>query len=43
MTYHDHADGWFLAQFKPNCADIADRNHKQQGFRERGTKPQANS
>jgi len=32
MTYHDHAKSWFLAQLKPNCAHIADRNLKQQGF-----------
>jgi transcriptional antiterminator RfaH len=43
MAYHDHADSWFLAQLKPNCAHIADRNHKQQGFRECGTNPQVNS
>jgi len=32
MTYHDHAKSWFLAQLKPNCVHIADRNLKQQGF-----------
>lgn len=33
MTYHDRGNSWFLAQLKPNCAQIADRNLKQQGFR----------
>lgn len=28
----DHDKSWFLAQIKPNCAQIADRNLKQQGF-----------
>jgi transcriptional antiterminator RfaH len=32
MTHH-HCKSWFLAQLKPNCAHIADRNLKQQGFR----------
>ena len=32
MTYHDRGNSWFLAQLKPNCAQIADRNLKQQGF-----------
>ena len=33
MTFHDLGTSWFLAQLKPNCADIANRNLKQQGFR----------
>ena len=33
MTHHDRCKSWFLAQLKPNCAHIADRNLKQQGFR----------
>jgi len=33
MTYHDRGNSWFLAQLKPNCAQIAERNLKQQGFR----------
>ena len=33
MAHHDHADSWFLAQLKPNCAHVADRNLKRQGFR----------
>jgi len=32
MTYHERGNSWFLAQLKPNCAQIADRNLKQQGF-----------
>ncbi len=33
MTYHDRGESWFLAQLKPNCAHIADRNLRRQGFR----------
>ena len=33
MTYHDHAKSWFLAQLKPNCAHIADRNLSSRGFK----------
>lgn len=33
MTDIDHRASWFLAQLKPNCASIADRNLKRQGFR----------
>lgn len=33
MTFHDRGTNWFLAQLKPNCGAIADRNLKQQGFR----------
>jgi len=33
MTSHDRGISWFLAQLKPNCADIADKNLKRQGFR----------
>ena len=28
----DHKDAWFLAQLKPNCATIAEKNLKRQGF-----------
>ena len=33
MTFHQRGSSWFLAQLKPNCAHIADRNLKRQGFR----------
>jgi len=33
MTVHDPGTTWFLAQLKPNCANIADKNLKRQGFR----------
>lgn len=33
MTFHDRGTSWFLAQLKPNCGRIAERNLKQQGFR----------
>lgn len=33
MTVEDHGSSWFLAQLKPNCASIADRNLKRQGFK----------
>jgi transcriptional antiterminator RfaH len=32
MTLHDRVTSWFLAQLKPNCANIADKNLKRQGF-----------
>ncbi|MGE3643996.1 MAG: transcription termination/antitermination protein NusG [Beijerinckiaceae bacterium] len=32
MTYKDCGTSWFLAQLKPNCASIAERNLKRQGF-----------
>ena len=32
MTVHDRGTSWFLAQLKPNCANIADKNLKRQGF-----------
>lgn len=32
MTYYDRGTSWFLAQLKPNCANIADKNLKRQGF-----------
>lgn len=32
MTFHDRGPSWFLAQLKPNCANIADENLKRQGF-----------
>ena len=31
MTFHDRGTSWFLAQLKPNCANIADKNLKRQG------------
>jgi transcriptional antiterminator RfaH len=33
MTYHERDTTWFLAQLKPNCARIAEKNLKCQGFR----------
>lgn len=33
MTFHDRGTTWFLAQMKPNCANIADKNLKRQGFK----------
>ena len=33
MTFHDRGTTWFLAQLKPNGAQIADKNLKRQGFR----------
>ena len=30
---HDCEASWFLAQLKPNCVQIAERNLKRQGFR----------
>lgn len=32
MTSHDRATSWFLAQLKPNCANVADKNLRRQGF-----------
>lgn len=32
MTVHDRGTSWFLAQLKPNSANIADKNLKRQGF-----------
>mgnify|MGYP003646457760 CR=1 FL=1 len=32
MTSNDRGTSWFLAQLKPHCANIADRNLKRQGF-----------
>jgi transcriptional antiterminator RfaH len=32
MTFHERGASWFLAQLKPNCANIADKNLKRQGF-----------
>ena len=32
MAFHDRGTTWFLAQVKPNCAQIAERNLKRQGF-----------
>lgn len=32
MAFCSDKDTWFLAQFKPNCAQVANRNLKQQGF-----------
>lgn len=33
MTFHDSVTSWFLAQLKPNCARLADKNLKRQGFK----------
>jgi transcriptional antiterminator RfaH len=33
MTFHDREQCWYLAQLKPNCWHIADRNLKRQGFK----------
>tara|TARA_R110001599_G_scaffold266200_1_gene466923 strand:- start:2084 stop:2596 length:513 start_codon:yes stop_codon:yes gene_type:complete len=33
MASQDRGISWFLAQLKPNCADIADKNLKRQGFK----------
>jgi len=32
MAIHEHGTSWFLAQLKPNCARIADKNLRRQGF-----------
>lgn len=33
MTLHNQGTTWFLAQLKPNCSQIANRNLIRQGFR----------
>ena len=33
MTFQDSGTSWFLAQLKPNCATIAEKNLKRQGFK----------
>ena len=33
MTVHDSGTAWFLAQLRPNCGQIAERNLTRQGFR----------
>ena len=33
MPFQERGTRWFLAQLKPNCANIAERNLKLQGFR----------
>ncbi len=33
MVFHDQGTNWFLAQLKPNCASIAQKNLKLQGFK----------
>ncbi|PXW67927.1 transcriptional antiterminator RfaH [Loktanella sp. PT4BL] len=33
MTSHDGNTAWFLAQLKPNCSHIAQKNLQRQGFR----------
>jgi len=33
MTLHDRDTNWFLAQLKPNCSHIAQRNLERQGYR----------
>jgi transcriptional antiterminator RfaH len=33
MSHHDRGTNWFLAQFKPNSHNIAERNLVRQGFR----------
>ena len=32
MTTHERGKEWFLAQLRPNCFHIAERNLKRQGF-----------
>jgi len=32
MTFHDAETKWFLAQLKPNCGHIAQRNLERQGY-----------
>lgn len=32
MTFHDRGTTWFLAPLNANCANIADKNLKRQGF-----------
>lgn len=33
MTFQERSTSWFLAQLKPNSANIANRNLKRQGFK----------
>lgn len=33
MNCHNPGPSWFLAQLKPNCANIADKNLSRQGFK----------
>jgi len=33
MVFHDQGTSWFLAQLKPNCVNIAQKNLKRQGFK----------
>lgn len=33
MTVHNSGTSWFLAQLKPNSANIAEKNLKRQGFK----------
>ena len=33
MSFHVRGTSWFLAQLKPNCANIADKNLTRQGFK----------
>jgi transcriptional antiterminator RfaH len=33
MASHDCGISWFLAQLKLNCADIAEKNLRRQGFK----------
>lgn len=33
MAFEGSESSWFLAQLKPNCANIADKNLKRQGFK----------
>jgi transcriptional antiterminator RfaH len=33
MAVPDHVDTWFLAQLKPNCSKVAEKNLKRQGFK----------
>lgn len=33
MTARNRVSSWFLAQLKPNCANIANKNLKRQGFK----------
>lgn len=33
MTLYDRGTSWFLAQLKPNCANIAEKNLMRQGFK----------
>lgn len=33
MVFHDQGASWFLAQLKPNCSGVAQKNLKRQGFK----------